>query len=63
MSKTVDQIIGELHREAEGLRSQMAAYCEPVKERIKETEKKIKRLLLEDGRQQIDLTLLDRGDE
>ena len=60
-SKTVDQMVGELTREVTGLRAQIAAYCEPIKERIKKAEKKIERLLLEDGRQQVDLVLF--GDE
>lgn len=58
-TKTVNETIGELHREAEGLKAQMAAYCEPIKERVKEIGKKIDRLLLEDGRQQVDLTLIN----
>jgi len=58
-AKTVDEMIGELTREVEGLKSQMAAYCEPVREKIKTAEKKIKVLLLEDGRQEVDLRLLD----
>jgi hypothetical protein len=56
-TKTVDEMVGELTREIAGLKMQMAAYCEPVKERIKDAERKIGRLLLEDGRQQVDVTL------
>ena len=59
--KTVNEMIGELHRESEGLRQQMAAYAEPIKERIKANDKKVARLLLEDGRQAVDMILL--GDE
>lgn len=57
--KTVNEMIGELHREIEGLKALIAAHNEPIKERIKEAGKKIERLLLEDGRQQVDLTLVD----
>jgi phage host-nuclease inhibitor protein Gam len=60
-NKTVDAMVGELTREISSLRSQIAAYCEPVRERIKQAEKKIERLLLEDGRQQVDLVLF--GDD
>jgi len=58
-AKTVNEMIGELHREVEGLKMQMAAFCEPIKEKIKANEKKIDRLLLEDGRQEVDLRLVD----
>ena len=71
-TRTVDEMIGDLHRKIEGLKAQMVAfcephkqeykqktdaYCEPIKEQCKEMERQIKRLLLEDGRQIVDGTL------
>lgn len=58
-TKTVNDIGFDLMRENERLRSLIQAHTEPLKQRIKENEKKIDRLLLEDGRQLVDLTLLD----
>ena len=57
-TKTNDQMIGEMTREIDQLKSLIAAYCEPLKVKIKAKEESIKRLLLEDGRQTVDMTLL-----
>ena len=60
-TKTNDQMIGEMTREIDQLKSLIAAHNEPIKTKIKAKEESIKRLLLEDGRQTVDMTLI--GDE
>lgn len=58
MSKTNNEMIGELTRKVATLKSLIEAHNEPIKEQIKEAEAQIKRLLLEDGKQQVDDRLL-----
>ncbi len=57
-TKTNDEMIGEITREVAQLEALIKSYCEPLKEKIKAKHKAIERLLLEDGRQQVDVTLL-----
>lgn len=57
MSKTVNEMMGELVRENMNLDALMKAHNEPIKEKIKENSKKLERLQLEDGRQQVGLVL------
>jgi len=56
-TKTVDEIIGDLHRQIEGRRAQCKAFTEPLREEIKKMKSRIDRLLLEDGRQEVDWNL------
>lgn len=60
MSKTVNEMMGELVRENMNLEALIKAHNEPIKERIKENHKQLERLQLEDGRQQVGL-VLDNG--
>lgn len=62
-AKTVDERVGDLYRKIEGKRAQVRAYSEPINEEIKDMQHQIKRLLLEDGDQQVDMTLFDQGDK
>jgi hypothetical protein len=56
-TKTVDEMIGDLHRRIEGRRAQCKAFTDPIKEEIKTMKSQIDRLLLEDGRQEVDWNL------
>ena len=56
-TRTVNDMISDLTREIKGHKAQMVAFCEPIKIQIKEKERQLDRLLLEDGRQLIDGTL------
>jgi hypothetical protein len=58
-TRTVDEMIGDLHRKIEGLKAQNKAFTEPNKEKIKEMERQIGRLLLEDGGQMVNENLLE----
>ena len=57
MSKTVNEMMGELVRENMNLAALIQAHNEPIKEKIKENQKQLERLQLEDGRQQVGLVL------
>jgi len=59
MAKTNNELIGELAHEIAAIESLIEAHNEPLKDQIKSKKKQVKRLLLEDGRQTVDLTLLE----
>jgi len=58
-TKTVDEMVGDLYRKIQGKRAQVRSYSEPINEEIKNMQNQIKRLLLEDGGQQVDMSLFD----
>ena len=58
-TKTINELHGELDREIHNLRELIKAHNEPILEKIKQNKQRIKRLLIEDGRQQIAGTMLE----
>ena len=50
MSKTVNEMMGELVRENMNLEALIKAHNEPIEEKIKENHKQLERLQFEDGR-------------
>ena len=62
-TRTVNDMISDLTREIKGHKAQMVAFCEPIKIQIKEKERQLDRLLLEDGRQIVDGGLFGGQDD
>jgi ABC-type phosphate transport system auxiliary subunit len=54
---------GDLIRESLNIEALIKAHNEPLKERLKEINKQLHRLQLEDGRQQVNLVLERQDDE